>query len=447
MTPDPDATNEAFLDRQAARESSARTYPHYLPMAVERAEGVELIDVEGEHYIDCLAGAGSIPLGHNHPAIVDAIEGVLDDAAPTHTLDITTPQREAFLDSLLPTLPDELREHARVQFCSPAGTDAVEASLKLMQKATGNRDVIAFRGAYHGMTAGSMALMGDTDPRDGVEVPGNVHHEPFPYDYRPPLGIGGAAEHEALATEFETLLTDPESGVGDPAAVIVEPVQGEGGSLPAPDGWLQEIRRITREQGVPLILDEIQAGVGRTGEMYAFEHADIVPDAVLLSKAVGGGVPLSVLVYHERYDEWESGDHVGTFRGHQLGMAAGCAALDYVVENDLPGHAAEMGARLIDHLDATASGRPELADVRGRGLLLGVEVVDPTAAPTPTGAQPPDAELAEAIQRACFDRGLVVERGGREGATVRFLPPLVISGAEIDTVGERFDAAVSAALD
>jgi diaminobutyrate-2-oxoglutarate transaminase len=447
VTPDPDTTNEAYLDRHAARESSARTYPHYLPMAIERADGVELIDVEGERYIDCLAGAGSIPLGHNHPAIVDAIEGVLDDAAPTHTLDITTPQREAFLDSLLPTLPDELRENARVQFCSPAGTDAVEASLKLMQKATGNRDVIAFRGAYHGMTAGSMALMGDTEPAEGVAVPGNVHHEPYPYDYRPPLGIGGDVEHEALATQFETLLSDPESGVADPAAVIVEPVQGEGGTLPAPAGWLREIRRIIREHGVPLILDEIQAGVGRTGEMYAFEHADIVPDAVLLSKAVGGGVPLSVLVYHERYDEWESGDHVGTFRGHQLGMAAGRAALDYIVENDIPNHAAEMGTRLLDSLEETAADRPELADVRGRGLMLAVEVVDPDAAATPTGAQPPDAETAEAIQRACFDRGLIVERGGREGATVRFLPPLVISAAEVDTVAERFENAVAAVLD
>jgi len=447
MSQHPDATNEAYLDRQAARESNARTYPRYLPFAVERADGVELIDVEGNRYIDCLAGAGSIPLGHNHPVVVDAIRSVLDDEAPTHTLDITTPQRDAFLDSMLDTLPQSFADEARVQFCSPAGTDAVEASLKLMQKATGNQSVIAFRGAYHGMTAGSLALLGDTGPKADLTLPGNVHHEPYPYDYRPPLGIGGKAEHEALATQFETLLTDPESGVADPAAVIVEPVQGEGGSIPAPDGWLREIRRITREQDIPLILDEIQAGVGRTGEMYAFEHADIVPDAVLLSKAVGGGVPLSVLVYRERYDEWESGDHVGTFRGHQLGMAAGTAALDYIVENDVPTHAGRMGDHLLDRLEQTAEGRPELGDVRGRGLMLGVEIVDPNAATDIGGTHPPDADLAEAIQRACFDNGLIVERGGRNGATMRFLPPLVIDESEADAVAERFEEAVAATLD
>lgn len=440
-------SNEALVERQSDRESNARTYPRYLPMAIDRAEGVELVDVDGDRYYDCLAGAGSIPLGHNHPVVVDAIRGVLDGKSPTHTLDITTPERDAFLDTLLATLPEEFAEHARVQFCSPAGTDAVEASLKLLQTATGRRDVLAFRGAYHGMTAGSLALMGDTAPREHVAVPGNVHHLPYPYDYRPPLGIGGEAEHRALASQVESLLADPLSGVERPAAMVVEPVQGEGGSIPAPDAWLRELRRITREHDVPLVVDEIQSGVGRTGEMYAFERAGIVPDVVLLSKAVGGGVPLSVVVYHERYDEWASGAHVGTFRGHQLGMAAGRAALTHIVEEDLPAHAGRVGERLRSHLDDTAAGRPELADVRGRGLMLGVEVVDDDGPADETGAHPPDADLAEAIQRACFDRGLVVERGGREGATVRFLPPLVISEGEVDEVADLFEAGVAAALD
>jgi diaminobutyrate-2-oxoglutarate transaminase len=444
--PDREQSNAAYVERQRSRESNARTYPRYLPMAVERASGVELVDVEGNRYIDCLAGAGSIPLGHNHPVVVEALQGVLDGEHPSHTLDVTTPIRERFLDTLFATLPDEFAEHARVQFCSPAGTDAVEAALKLMQTATGNRDVLAFRGAYHGMTAGSLALMGDTAPREHVEVPGNVHHFPYPYDYRPPLGIGGEAEHEALATEVETALSDPLSGVEDPAAMVVEPVQGEGGSIPAPDGWLRSMRRVTREHDVPLVVDEIQAGIGRTGSMFAFEHADVVPDAILLSKAVGGGLPLSVLVYHERYDEWASGAHVGTFRGHQFGMAAGRAALEYIVENDVPAHAATVGEQLRERLAATAEGRPVLADVRGRGLMLGVEVVDADAPRNPDGSHPPDADLAEAIQWECFERGLVVERGGREGATVRFLPPLVITASEVATVGDRFEAAVAAAL-
>ena len=227
-------SNERLLDRQAERESNTRMYPRYIPMAIDRAEGVTLIDVEGNEYVDCLAGAGSIPLGHNHPAVVGPVRETLDRERPTHTLDLTTPEREAFLDTLLATFPPEFAENARVQFCSPAGTDAVEAALKLMRTATGNRDVLAFRGAYHGMTAGSLALMGDTAPREEVEVPGHVHHLPYPYEYRPPLGIGGEAEHRALAREVETALEDPLSGVEDPAAMVVEPVQGEGGSIPAP---------------------------------------------------------------------------------------------------------------------------------------------------------------------------------------------------------------------
>ncbi|RJT07101.1 diaminobutyrate--2-oxoglutarate transaminase family protein [Halococcus sp. IIIV-5B] len=439
-------SNEAYLGRQRSRESNARTYPRYLPMAVERASGVELVDVEGNRYYDCLAGAGSIPLGHNHPAVVDALEEVLESESPSHTLDLTTPVRDAFLDTLFATLPDEFAEHARVQFCSPAGTDAVEASLKLMQTATGNRDVLAFRGAYHGMTAGSLALMGDVEPREHVEVPGHVHHFPYPNSYRPPLGIGGPEEHQALATEVETALSDPLSGIEDPAAMIIEPVLGEGGSVPAPNEWLQSMRRITREHGVPLIVDEIQTGIGRTGSMYAFEHADIIPDAILLSKAVGGGVPLSVLVYHERYDEWTSGAHVGTFRGHQFGMAAGRAALEYIVENDVPSHVTRVGEQLRQRLKSTAENHPSLAEVRGRGLMLGVEIVNPSAAENSDGSYPTDAALAEAIQRKCFEKGLIVERGGREGATVRFLPPLVITESEVDDVGTRFDAGVVATL-
>jgi diaminobutyrate-2-oxoglutarate transaminase len=443
-------SNAGFLDRQDARESNTRTYPRYLPMAIDRADGVEIFDVEGNRYIDCLAGAGSIPLGHNHPAVVGAIREVLDEESPTHTLDITTPQREAFLDTLLATLPEEFAEHARVQFCSPAGTDAVEAALKLMETATGNRDILAFRGAYHGMTAGSLALMGDTGPREEVETPGHVHHLPYPYAYRPPLGIGGPEEHRALAREVETALEDPLSGIEEPAAMVLEAVQGEGGSIPAPAEWLREMRRITREHDVPLVLDEIQAGIGRTGAMYAFERADIVPDAVLLSKAVGGGVPLSVMVYHERYDEWASGAHIGTFRGHQLGMAAGEATLTHIVENDIPTHVERVGGRLTDSLRESATGRPALAEVRGRGLMLGVEIVDRERIPTEhaNGSEsfPPDADCAKAIQRECFDRGLIVERGGREGATIRFLPPLIITESEIDEVASLFGASVEAAI-
>ncbi|NEU57257.1 diaminobutyrate--2-oxoglutarate transaminase [Halorussus sp. MSC15.2] len=440
------ASNDRLLDRQAERESGARSYPRYLPMAIREARGVEVTDADGNTYYDCLAGAGTLHLGHNHPVVVEAIEDAMAADRPMHTLDITTPVKEAFVDTLFDSLPDEFAESAKIQFCSPAGTDAVEAALKLTKTATGNRSVLSFRGGYHGMTHGSLGLMGDTDPKETIPgTMGNVHHLPYPYPYRCPFGVGEDG-HEVASEYVERLLDDPERGFTDPAAMVLEPTQGEGGSVAPPAEWLREMRRITREHDVPLVVDEIQSGLGRTGELYDFERADITPDVVTLSKAVGGGLPLAVTLYDEELDEWESGAHTGTFRGNQLAMAAGRATIEYIVDNDLPSHAERMGERLRDHLDAAADRFDAVGDVRGRGLMLGAEMVDAAADPDALGARPPDADLAETVQTACFERGLIVELGGREGATVRFLPPLVVSKEQVEDVGRIFREAVEAAV-
>lgn len=439
--------NSTVLSQQASRESSARTYPRYLPFAVEKAQGITITDMDGNEYYDCLSGAGTLALGHNHPRVVEAVEQVLDADRPLHTLDISTPVKERFVDSLFESLPDELTDRAKVQFCSPAGTDAVEAALKLVKTATGNRSILGFQGAYHGMTNGALSLMGDTDAKEPIPgLQSDVHHLPYPYEYRCPFGVGGEHSHQIASTYVENLLDDADSGITEPAGMILEPVQGEGGSIAPPDTWLQEIRRITRERGIPLILDEIQAGMGRTGELYAFEHADIVPDVVTLSKAIGGGLPLAVIVYDESLDVWEPGAHAGTFRGHQLAMAAGEVTIDYILENDLDDHAAAMGTRLQNALETTGERFHEIGDVRGRGLMPGVEIVDPDAEWTGAGPHAPDRKTAEAIQAACFERGLIVERGGREGATVRFLPPLTVTRQQIDDITAIFDEAVTAVM-
>lgn len=446
------ASSDELLAQQADRESNARTYPRHLPITIETATGLTVKDADGNSYLDCLAGAGSLALGHNHPVVIDAIERALDNERPHHTLDLTTPLKEQFVDALFESLPDRFASSAKIQFCSPAGTDAVEAALKLVKTATGNRDVLAFQGGYHGMTNGALSLMGDVDVKSGVSglMPG-VHHLPYPYEYRSPFG--SAAGHETASRYVEQLLDDPNGGIGEPAGMITELVQGEGGVIPAPDAWTREIRRITRERDIPLIVDEIQTGLGRTGELYAFEHADITPDVVTLSKAIGGGLPLSVVVYDEQLDVWEPGAHAGTFRGNQLAMAAGRATIEYVLENDLDEHAAQMGTRFESRLERTDEQFDVIGDVRGRGLMLGVEIVDPAGAgDDSTGessAQAPPCpeypDLAKRIQSACLDRGLIVERGGREGATIRFLPPLTISKAQVDEITAIFHEAVVAA--
>ncbi|MBE7374220.1 aspartate aminotransferase family protein [Pseudomonas lopnurensis] len=437
-----------LLVRQAQQESNARSYPRRIPLALRRARGIHVEDVEGRRFIDCLAGAGTLALGHNHPVVVEAIRRVLDDELPLHTLDLTTPVKDRFVQDLFGVLPAEFARQARIQFCGPTGTDAVEAALKLVRTATGRSTVLAFQGGYHGMSQGALSLMGNLKAKAplGSLLSHGVQFLPFPYDYRCPFGLGGAQGVQIGLRYIANLLNDPEGGVPPPAAVIVEAVQGEAGAIPADDAWLRGLREITAHAGIPLILDEIQSGFARTGRMFAFEHAGILPDVVVLSKAIGGSLPLSVVVYHEALDTWQPGAHAGTFRGNQMAMAAGSAVIRYLREHDLAEHAERVGRRLQDHLQAIQRRYPQLGDVRGRGLMLGVEIVDPDGTPDALGHPPVDPALASAIQQECLKRGLILELGGRHGSVVRFLPPLIITEEEVGQVADIFERALSAAV-
>ncbi|GGX30946.1 diaminobutyrate--2-oxoglutarate transaminase family protein [Streptomyces chryseus] len=446
------AAHEGILRRQSLRESSARTYARSLPIVPVRARGLTIEGADGRRYLDCLSGAGTLALGHNHPVVLEAVKKVLDSGAPLHVLDLATPVKDAFTTELFETLPRELADHARVQFCGPAGTDAVEAALKLVRTATGRSGLLAFTGAYHGMTAGALdASGGAQDVR--------VTRLPYPYDYRCPFGAGGERGAELSARWTENLLDDPKSGVTSPAGMILEPVQGEGGVIPAPDDWMRRMRRITADRSIPLIADEVQTGVGRTGTFWAVEHSGIVPDVMVMSKAIGGSLPLAVVVYRDDLDAWEPGSHAGTFRGNQLAMAAGAATLAYVRENRLAERAAVLGARMTGRLQGLAADHPCIGDVRGRGLMIGVELVDPEADPdgagrrtgredgvrTSTGVPPAAPALAAAVQQECLERGLIVELGGRHSSVVRLLPPLTLTDEQATAVLDRLADALSAA--
>src|SRR5262249_15373466 len=213
---------------------------------------------------------------------------------------------------------------------------------------------------------------------------------------------------------------------------------------PAPDDWVRELRRITRGHNIPMIVDEIQTGWGRTGKLYAFQHADITPDILVLSKAIGGGLPLAVLLYDEALDTWAPAAHTGTFRGNQLAMAAGLATLRFLTEESLAEHAEAIGSRLMRHLQELQGAHACVGDVRGRGLMLGVEIVHPDPG---TQGNPPPAHgiLAREIQAQCLRLGLILEVGGRFGSVIRFLPPLIITAEEVDEVAELFAAAVGRA--
>ncbi len=243
---------------------------------------------------------------------------------------------------------------------------------------------------------------------------------------------------------IHTVLNDPESGVPTPAGMILEVIQGEGGVVPAPDDWLRGVRELTQAAKVPLIVDEVQTGFGRSGTTFAFEPSGITPDVVVLSKAIGGSLPLSVLIYREELDGWQPGAHAGTFRGNQLAMAAGTAVIGFLRKEELASRAARLGDYFQQRLRQLQMSYPQLGDIRGRGLMMGVEIVDPevTDAQSRPVANP---ALATRIQKECLRHGLILELGGRHGSVIRLLPPLILTDAQADHILEILEVAIGVA--
>ena len=438
-----ECTNQYYITRQESTESNARSYPRKFPFALAKAQGVWVEDVEGNKYLDFLCGAGTLALGHNDAQINQAMIELLSSGAPLHTLDLTTPVKDNFVHTLLSLLPKELQENAKIQFCSPSGTDALDAALKLCKTATGRSSIIAFQGGYHGMGHGALACTGNLNAKNKVHglMPG-VHFFPFPYSYRCPFGLGGEAGVDAACAFFERTLKDPESGITKPAAVILEPIQGEGGVVPAPVKFLQTVRRVTEELGIPLIVDEIQCGVGRSGKFFAFEYADIVPDVILSSKAIGGSQPLSVVIYNKKLDTWTAGAHAGTFRGNQLAMKAGTVVMNRVSQPEFLAEVIEKGKRVENAIKAIKDKVSIIGDIRAKGLMIGTEFINPKAEPDLIGSYPASGEIAARVQQLCFENGLVVEKGGRHGSVMRCLCALNITNDEIDQAMKIFEKAV-----
>lgn len=440
------STNEYYLTRQSQMESNVRSYPRKLPLAIAKAQGCWVTDVEGKQYLDCLAGAGTLALGHNHPAIIQSIQDTLTSGVPLHTLDLTTPLKDAFTEALLAQLPGGKAAYC-LQFCGPSGADGTEAAIKLAKTYTGRGAVVSFSGGYHGMTHGALAMTGNLSAKNAVHnlMPG-VQFLPYPHEYRCPLGLGGEAGVNALTYYFEQFIEDVESGVTKPAAVILEAIQGEGGVVVAPTKWLRKIREVTQKHGILLILDEVQAGFARSGKMFAFEHADIEPDIIVMSKAVGGSLPLAVLGIKREFDAWQPAGHTGTFRGNQMAMGTGLASLNVIKEQNLAQNAQERGDFLQAEFKKLAQDYPCIGHVRGRGLMLGVEIVDERKPVDHMGSFPADSELAAAIQTACFNNQLLLEKGGRHGTVIRLLCPLIITHDECVEAVARFKKAVQEAL-
>lgn len=436
-------SNQYYIERQNDFESSARSYPRKFPFALKKAKGSWVEDVEGNRYLDFLCGAGTLALGHNNDEVNRAMIELIESDAPLHTLDLTTPVKDRFVQTILDNLPGDLRDNARIQFCSPSGTDATDAAIKLCKTATGRSTVIAFSGGYHGMGHGALALTGNLNAKNHVAnlMPG-VQFMPVPYSYRCPFGLGGQAGIDACCAYFERMLKDPECGVTRPAAVIIEAIQGEGGVIPVPEKFLQTVRRVTAELDIPMICDEIQCGMGRSGRLFAFEYAGITPDVILASKAIGGSQPMAVVIYNKKLDKWTAGAHAGTFRGNQLAMAAGTVVLETVTKKEFLDEVASKGEYIRQHIEKLQKEVSIIGDVRGKGLMLGIEFIDPNAEKDLMGHPAASGEIAARVQHLCFENRLVMEKGGRNGSVMRCLCALNVTREDIDTMLSVFDRVV-----
>lgn len=385
-------------------ESKVRGYVRSFPKVFDVAKGSEIFDEDNNRYIDFFAGAGTLNYGHNHPMITEALIQYLQHDGILHGLDKATIAKRDFLQKFRDTILAPRNLTYKVQFTGPTGTNAVETALKLARMVKKRSNVIAFTNGYHGLTMGSLAVTGNYFYKD--ESYGSRHNTAFmPFD-------GFLGENVDSIDYLHKFLADPSSGVDLPAAIITETVQGEGGVNVASIEWLKRLDHLCREFDILLIIDDIQVGNGRTGKYFSFEHAGIHPDMVTLSKSVGGGLPMALLLMRPELDQWLPGEHTGTFRGNNLAFVAATRALTFWDNDDLV-KAVEYKGQIIEKaLRKMAAEFPQFeGKVRGRGMIWGMELS--------TG-------VASELSHEAFERGLIIETAGAHDQVLKFLPSLLI---------------------
>ncbi|OYX17058.1 aspartate aminotransferase family protein [Sphingomonas sp.] len=387
------------------RESIVRSYSRSIPRQFNRAQDVWLHDANGGKYLDFLSGCSTLNYGHNHPVLKQALLDYIANDGIAHGLDLHTDAKAEFLRALEDVILRPRGLDYRAMFTGPTGTNAVEAAIKLARKVTGREMVIAFTNGFHGMTLGALACTGNAGKRGGAGVPlSHVAHEPYDGYYGPDVDT---------AELLEQRLSDPSSGLDAPAAILVETVQGEGGLNAASPEWLRAVARIAKAHGALLIIDDIQAGCGRTGGFFSFEQMGFTPDIVTLAKSLSGmGLPFALTLFRPEFDIWSPGEHNGTFRGNNHAFVTATATLRHFWSGgDFVADVERRGRLLERRLDQMAAEHG--LTTRGRGMMRGIDVGS--------------GEVAAAITSACFDHGLIIETSGPHDEIVKVLAPLVIA--------------------
>ncbi|HEV2231086.1 MAG TPA: aspartate aminotransferase family protein, partial [Thermoplasmata archaeon] len=368
LVPPPGPKSRALLEAQGRLETDAVAYPKYFPIAINEARGATIEDLDGNRYIDWVAGISVLNLGHRHPALVSALERQASKL--WHSLELPTEARVQFLERLQDVLPGGLRNHSRVLF-TVTGGDSVETAVNLAEHATKRGGTVAFSGAYHGVHGGAVNLTGGRRYHTTTAFRGGkIVRVPYPDPYRPVIGAPGSSE--GIIAYLQHLVRDPTSGVDEVAAVLVEPVLGEGGYVVPPPDFLPSLREFCDSNELLLIADEVQTGLGRTGKMWAVEHTRVTPDILCIAKSIGGGLPVSMVAYrNDLVESLPRGFHLGTYRGNPLALAVGSEVLRILKEEDWIAQAARRGPALQSRLRTIAESHPSIGDVRGLGFMIG----------------------------------------------------------------------------
>jgi 4-aminobutyrate aminotransferase len=413
------------------------SYTRSYPLVAKRGRGIRVEDVDGNEFLDFAAGIAVTSTGHCHPEVVAAIQKQAAELIHISGTD--------FYDEHLTDLADKLSAIAPMPgphkvFYGNSGAEAIECALKLARYHTGRQNVIAFLGAFHGRTMGALSLTGSKPQqkrRFSPLVPG-VTHVRYPYAYRG--CTGGAQEEEAFSMGcaryieeklFKTILPPEEV-----AAIFVEPIQGEGGYVVAPTNFLRELRAICTRYGILLVVDEVQSGAGRTGKWWAIQHSGVEPDIVCMAKGVASGMPLGVCMSRAEVMDWVPGSHASTFGGNPVSIAAALATLE-IIEREAMANAAEVGAKMIERLKGWKQTHPTVGDVRGRGLMIGIELVKDKATREPAGA------LRNRVETLAFERGLMILGCGE--TSIRLCPPLIVSEEEATVALDIFEESLTVA--
>lgn len=431
-TPLPGPKAQALIERD--RLVSTPSYPRDYPFVMEKGRGAEVWDVDGNRFLDFASGIAVCSTGHAHPDVVQAIRAATEDFLHISS-DYWHERMTRLCERISAMAP--MREPAQVFLCQ-SGTESVEGALKLARYVTGRPRFIGFLGGFHGRTMGSLSFTASKYTQQAgffPTMPG-VTHVPYPNTYRPLFR--GNDQGQAVLEYVENMLFQTNIPPTEVAAILVEPIQGEGGYLVPPDGFLQGLRDLCDRYGILLIFDEVQSGVGRTGRMFASQHWGVTPDIMTLAKGLGSGLPIGMTVARRTLMErWKRGAHGNTYGGNPVTCAAALATLD-LVEREYAGNAARIGEYFIGRLRELQSRFECIGDVRGKGLMIGMELV------VDRETRKPAKELADKLLTRAFHQGLLLLSCGV--STVRFIPPLMIDRGHVDEAMVLLEAALTEAI-